>query len=120
MISPKEILKGCVVSYEGQPRIVKGVMDYIILEGTKEWIGGSLMNGEPISGFWLEKFGFEWDQMTYSKGRVWLAPGNCGFDVWVHGLHVGITRHIEYVHELQVLYFAVTSEHLQVPKIPKK
>lgn len=117
MVSPLEVMKGSILSFEGKSQIVKGVAEYIMFEGRKEWIGGSLISGEPITEQWLLKLGFESDQFTYSKGKVWLAPNNKGFDIFTNGLSAGITRHVEYLHELQVLFFAVTREHLIIPKL---
>ena len=121
-LSPKEIMKGAVVSYEGKTRIVKGVMDYIILEGTKEWIGGSLMNGEPLTEEWLMKLGFEWNDTFYNKGKLSITlagdsshpKGRVYFNSWAIWNHQP-----EYVHQLQVLFFSLTGEHLIVPKLPK-
>lgn len=116
MVSPKEILKGAVVSYEGKVQIVKSIGEYIMFEGWKEWVGPSLINGEPISEAWLERLGFVDDQHTYSRGRIWLAPGDKGFDVFTNGLSAGITTRIEYIHQLQCLYFVIIREHLIIPK----
>jgi len=110
-------MKGSILSFEGKCQIVKGVAEYIMFEGRKEWIGGSLINGEPISEIWLERLGFEYDQHTYSRGRVWLAPADAGYDVFLNGLSAGIATHIQYVHQLQVLYFSITGEHLKIPKL---
>lgn len=116
-VSPKEIMRGCILNYEGKSQIVKGVSEYIIFEGWKEWVGPSLINGEPLTPEWLERLGFEYDQHTYSRGRVWLAPGNITYDVFLHGLHAGVTTRIQCVHQLQVLYFAITGECLIIPKL---
>lgn len=125
-ISPKELLKGCIVSYEGQPRIVKGVMDYIILEGTKEWIGGSLMTGEPISEVWLDRFGFIKDKNGWYMPRTQFSLTDLFYPCWMDKMlwpkDVTNFKHlsIEYVHQLQCLFFSLNGEHLQLPKLPKK
>lgn len=121
-LSPKELLKGCIVSYEGRPRIVKGVMDYVILEGTKEWIGAGLMDGEPLTEQWLMKLGFEFNDAFYNKGKLSIAlagdtpyiKGRVYFNSWAIWEYQP-----EYVHQLQVLYLALAGEHLPVPKLPK-
>lgn len=112
MISPKEVQKGSIVSYEGKTRIVKGVMDYIILEGTKEWIGGSLIEGEPLNEQWLDRLGFgKPDEGTWSNGvmEVHLIDGH--FESQFSPVH------LLYIHQLQLQYFALTWEHLKIPKI---
>lgn len=113
-ISPREVLKGCIVSYEGRPRIVKGVMDYIILEGTKEWIGAGLMNGEPISTEWLERFGFKQETGNiFGNGKLVISfYGDC-----FKFIDSPITY--QYCHHLQILHFAITGQHLIVPRLPK-
>src|ERR1700748_2174755 len=122
-LGSKEVMKGAIVSYEGKTRIVKGVMDYFILEGTKEWIGGCMINGEPLTADWLVKFGFQKDNQFYNKGLVSVVlqgeggihlKGMVYFNSWAIWEHQP-----EYVHQLQVLYFALTRECLIVPKSPK-
>lgn len=111
-INPREVLKGSVVCYEGKVRIVKGVMDYIILEGTKEWIGGSLINGEPLTEVWLERIGFQkTDDNTWTNGPTEICFMDDHYE-----LNYSI-RHFNYVHEIQVLHFSLTGEHLKLPKI---
>lgn len=114
MISPKEVQKGSIVSYEGQARIVKGVMDYIILEGTKEWIGGSLINPEPISEVWLERFGFRQEEGNiFGNGKMVISFYLDAFKF------VDSMLTYQYVHQLQLLYFSLIGEHLVIPKIKK-
>lgn len=130
MISPKEIMKGCIVNYQGKARIVKGVMDYVILEGTKEWIGASLMNGEPITEVWLERFGFAkneegsfFKQLNLLNWGVSMIPPNIRTAQWTAAQgFVNVwqeLRLLEYCHQLQVMYFGLFQDHLPVPKLPK-
>lgn len=116
-ISSLEVMRGSILCYEGKVQKVKTVGEYIMFEGWREWVGPSLINGEPLSETWLERLGFEYDQHTYSRGRVWLAPGDASYDVFLHGLHTGPTTHIQYIHQLQILYFSITGEHLKIPKL---
>lgn len=129
-LSPKELMKGNIVSYEGRPRIVKGVMDYVILEGTKEWIGASLMNGEPITEVWLEKMSFENKEDYFFRAdptasRVLYIYRTEKPDVWMFDIESSSddgsvpTQAIMYIHELQILFFAITQQHLPTPKLPK-
>jgi len=113
MISPKEIMKGCVLSYDGKAQIVKGVSEYIIFEGTKEWVGGSMINGEPISEVWLERFGFVYDPQSFlwQCGPIVFHLNDGKFQLAPHG------RTYNYVHELQILYWVISGEHLKLPKL---
>jgi hypothetical protein len=114
MISVKEVMKGCILSYEGRAQVVKGISEYIIFEGKKEWIGGSLINGEPISEAWLDRLGFK---LTGQHG-IWgnekisivlLSDGTFSMN--------GCLIFNRYIHQLQVLIFAMTGEHLKLPKL---
>lgn len=131
MISPKEVQKGSIVSYEGKTRIVKGVMDYIILEGTKEWIGGSLINPEPISEVWLKNLGLSlvqegsMAQPTIYRKEYSRRLVISNFDIqyrggdewyWIDGNTI---VELQYVHQLQMLYFSLSGNHLVIPKIKK-
>lgn len=112
MISPKEVLKGCILSYEGKAQIVKGVSEYIIFEGKKEWVGGSLINGEPISEKWLEVFGFtKMDQDTWSDGKIDIVLNDGYFTTNCSRIKY------QYIHQIQVLSFALTGEHIKLPKL---
>lgn len=126
MISPNEILKGCVLCFEGKAQIVKGLAEYVMFEGKKEWVGGSLINGEPISEVWIEKLGFD----KYDADEFFRQSDMMNWGIRVSKIFTGDwvvfqgfanqwheLRRIEYVHQLQVLYFAVTGEYLKVPKI---
>jgi hypothetical protein len=127
MISPREIMRGSILSFEGKPQIVKGVAEYIIFEGRKEWIGGSLINGEPITEAWLTRFGFDMVQegsmaLPTIYRRIYcpvLVTTN--FDVQCRGdfrwMEGNANVELIFVHQLQVLYFAVTGEHLKLPKL---
>lgn len=125
MISVREILKGCIVSYEGQIRIVKGLSEYILLEGSKEWIGGSMINGEPLSETWLNEFGFEyrpdtipkrWNKKMDGQNSTWHLYESDG-EICFSPYEWNYTLKLKYVHQLQVLFFALTGEHLKIPKL---
>jgi len=105
-------MKGSILSFEGKPQVVKGVSEYIIFEGRKEWIGGSLIDGEPISEKWLVDLGFKCE-----TGNIW---GNGKLVISFYGdsfKFMDSNLIYEYVHQLQVLCFALTKEHLKLPKI---
>lgn len=113
MISPREIQKGSILSYDGKPQVVKNISDYICFEGYKEWVGGSLINGEPISEVWLERLGFQNHKgeslWTNHKITIDFHEGKFTFG--------GSLRVYEYVHHLQILQFAITGEYLTIPKL---
>lgn len=112
-VSPKEIMRGCILNYEGKSQIVKGVSEYIIFEGWKEWIGGSLINGEPITEWWLEQFGFHYDPPSHiwQKGPILFYLSDEGFRLGPKGVIYN------YIHELQILYWIIVKEHLKTPKL---
>lgn len=117
MVSPKEILKGSILFYDGKTRIVKGIGDYIQFEDMKEWIGPGLVQGEPISEVWLDQLGF-----AARDGEVW---SNSKMDVVFtsDNGHISVPyllREYMFIHELQLLHFTVTGAHLTVPKTKKK
>lgn len=66
----------------------------------------------PLTPEILEKCGFEFDTITFSKSYLLLAEGDNGFDVWVGGLSKVKLNPINYLHQLQNLYFALTGEEL--------
>lgn len=68
-VSPKDILKGSILCFEGQAQVVKAVSEFIMFENRKEWIGGSLINGEPISEEWLVRFGFRVMEQYDAEGK---------------------------------------------------
>jgi hypothetical protein len=127
MISPLEIQRGSILSHEGKAKKVKAVSELIMFEDAKAWIGGSMIEGEPISGPWLEHLGFQkeedgafyrqfellnWSVRIINTGLYsaeWIIFS--GFQNQWNELRV-----IHYLHELQLLFFALSGEHLKVPK----
>lgn len=89
---------------------------------TSEWTGTDIIGADfsinpiPLTEEWLEKFGFE------NKGEVQPAgyflnyvPIRFQYDVgWYDLGYDGIYHKIEYVHQLQNLYFALTGNELTV------
>lgn len=116
-ITPRNLMSGSVISYEGVVVMVKSVSpDFVILTDRKEWIGGSQVNPVPLTAYWLEGLGFtQMDENTWNKN---------GVDILFHGVGMFQCTHsrltYQYVHQLQGLYFALTEEHLVVPKLKKK
>lgn len=121
-LSPLELMRNSIVCFEGRTYKVKAISELILLEGRKEWIGGSLINGEPLSEEWLMKLGFQWEDTFYSKGKLSIIlsdegsypKGRVYFNSWAIKEHQP-----EYVHQLQMLYFSLFLEHLTIPKLPK-
>ena len=119
MISPLEIMRNSILCHEGKVKAVKAIGDYIQFADAKVWIGGSMVEGEPITPSWLERLKFQWDELTWGNKNVWLAPNDDAYDVFLHGISGGVSRRISYVHQLQLIYFAMIGEHLILPKLPK-
>lgn len=124
-ISPREVLVGSIVSYQGTTDIVKSVAQYIMLEGHKEWIGGSLIDGEPITSKWLIKLGFEergaddyFMQQDMMNWGMRVTKINDGTWVAFQGLGVQWSelRSVDYVHQLQGLFFYLMRGHLKILK----
>lgn len=80
----------------------------------------SLNEYEPITltEEWLLKFGADFDDITYQLGCLLLASNCDCFNVWYCTLTYGkLGIKINYVHQLQNLYFALTGEELQVKEL---
>ena len=79
----------------------------------------------PLTEEWLLKFGFVWE---LDKSYSLTINENFGLFIWVdlNTLHPiaelidsgdrVVVNHIEYIHELQNLYFALTGEELKLLK----
>lgn len=126
MISPLELMRNSIVCFEGRAYKVKSVSELIMLEGRKEWIGGSLINGEPISEVWMEKLGWELvdtDSWEYKKGdKLGMRIHKSLDGIWLVYFFTGNweqIRTIEFVHQLQGFYFFTTGKYLIVPKTIK-
>lgn len=69
----------------------------------------------PLSEEWLVTFWFEFDTVTWRKGRVMLSQGKSGkWAVWYGTLTHGRIDEcdIEFVHSLQNLIFILTQKEL--------
>lgn len=126
MISPLEIQKGSILCHEGKAKRVLAIGDYIQFEGKKEWIGGSMIEGEPLSEWWLEQFGFEyrpdtvpkrWNKKMISLHSTWYLYEGLDGDICFSPHEWNYTLKLKYVHQLQLLCFSLTGEHLKVPKL---
>jgi hypothetical protein len=127
-ISPREIMKGSVLLHEGKVKVVKTIGDYIMFEGGKEFIGGSMINGEPLSDKWLEIFGFEYDHtsfcwiwrdpMVQSRHIIVYVPDGKDMHYVKYSLsgEECLLHAIQYVHQLQVLFFGIIGSHLPIPR----
>jgi hypothetical protein len=116
-ITPRDLMSGSVVQHEGRIVKIKSVSpDFVVLEDRKEWLGGSFINGVPITEYWLQGLGFE-----AQDSNIWVKNG-------VHIVFYGVgifqtpvsPKTYQYVHELQVLYVALMQEHLVIPKLKKR
>ncbi len=78
----------------------------------------------PLTEEWLLKFGFEWKGLI-SKGRYLTIFTPCGKalvfkDNYFIFAGVTIETQIQYVHQLQNLYFALTREELKLKEDESK
>lgn len=124
-VNTKDILRGSILCFEGQAQQVKAVSEFIMFENRKEWIGGSLINGEPLSELWLERFGFEyrpdtmpkrWNKKMFGQNSTWHLYESDGV-ICFSPFEWNYTIKLEYVHQLQLLHFTLTGEQLTVPKL---
>lgn len=77
---------------------------------------GDHIHPVPLTEEWLLKFGLGYDNITYWKDEIMIAPNKDGvFNVWYHTLSYGkLYITIQYVHQLQNLYFALTGQELEL------
>lgn len=75
----------------------------------------------PLTEQWLIDFGFEkfGDNSSfylgcYEKGFIFDRYDSTQARIWWRGRYMGICQRLEYVHQLQNLYFALTGEELQL------
>ena len=83
-------------------------------------MGGRLTKGEevkpiPLTEEWLERFGFEYSDLNGDSG-LWKIPpfqiyGKYNQFIYEYALDVN------YVHQLQNLYFSLTGEELTIKTI---
>jgi hypothetical protein len=66
----------------------------------------------PLTQEWMVKFGFEYDRVTWFKINVMLVKRSSeGYSVFYGTGHLSEVT-LNYVHQLQNLYFALTGEEL--------
>lgn len=114
-----ELMRFSLVLFEGKLYKVKAVSELIMLEGKKEWLSAEFINGEPLSEDWLVKFGFEKVggldiSNTWSNGKIGITLHSTG----VFQFYASLITY-QYVHQLQMLHFILTEQHLPIPKLPK-
>ncbi|KAA2223021.1 hypothetical protein [Chryseobacterium sediminis] len=128
MIAPQELRLGNLIGYDGKIFKVKEIRNYIIVcdrgKGNVDFTSKEI---EPIelTEEWLLKFGFEkkaehnlkLDVLTrsiihaYTHGKVEIELGNRS------GYSFGYPE-VQFVHQLQNLYFALTGEELTIKEQP--
>lgn len=113
-----ELRIGNYVNRLGYPEQIKSIT---ISEGKRGYVAvqssGVITHNQiepiPLTEEWLLKLGFEkLENKFYSKGRFSYHKkyGWKIFENWVNGW-VGVQK-VEYVHQLQNLYFAISGEEL--------
>jgi len=80
----------------------------------------------PLTEEWLERFGFEdlskerYSNYYKNNGKVWILNVTIGTENWWCGSPSDINgkskhlRNVEFVHQLQNLYFALTGQELEL------
>lgn len=124
-ISPKEVMRGSILSFEGKACVVTGIREFLMVEGRKEWIGATFFEGEPISQIWLERLGFErtsvnewFRQLELLNWGIRIKHSAIGDWIVFQGFvnQWNELRIVKYIHQLQGLFFFLTTEHLQLHK----
>ena len=84
----------------------------ILINGTHRW-----WNPIPLTVEWLERFGFDVYDLQNRK-RAYQNNFNINLfkrgDIKISYKHRQLSIDLKYVHQLQNLYFALTSEELQI------
>lgn len=84
--------------------------DCVRLESFDTWTAIDCIAPIPLTTEWLERFGFEKINASgiryYNNGKI-----NITLDFSIN-YDAGQRTHIQYVHQLQTLYFALTGEEL--------
>ena len=124
MIQAKELRIGNLVNYSDSNSIFKviGISEFGIdcedeIETT--YMEFDNFNPIPLTEDWLLKFGFEKgiDKVYYIKSKfiyikVFEKIGHVLLCRDKYDEHIKISDNIEYVHQLQNLYFAITNKEL--------
>lgn len=123
MIQANELRLGNLIDFEGLPSVVKeidsqGVVVFIGETGETEWIDLFQFNPIPLTEEILLKCGFEkiennWKVLSYSNVFYfsWERLAGSAFSLDNESIYL---PHIEYLHQLQNLYFALTGEELEI------
>ena len=75
-------------------------------------VDSATVNSIPFTEEWLLRFGFEKVNSTWYKGRLSKFRVNVAFDIEYSNHWLDIR--IDFVHQLQNLYFALTGEELTI------
>ena len=130
MIDIKELRIGNLVSYDGRvfeiDTIAKEFPTLNTIEfgiGVVDWMN---INPIPLTEEWLIKFGFEKDDV-FDEFFTYLPIHDLCMDKLSFRVDEGficyesikyrtLLKHIQYVHSLQNLYFALTNQELEIKK----
>lgn len=128
MISPLEIQRFSILCHDGKVKKVKAVSELILFEGEKAWIGGSMVDGEPLTEDWLTKLSF----VKTDNEFYWADPKTSRIiyvmhhkeDIYLVSMSVASKeptniRLVSYVHQIQLTFFGIIGEHLALPKLKK-
>lgn len=104
-----------VINIDGESGVIR------VKTGNEFYLTSSFINGIPLTPEWLERCGFEKSYSAYLNGIIYMYEGpgywnnQKGWPVGIRDeVSMRIVRCIEYVHQLQNLYFALTGEELTI------
>lgn len=109
MIKPEELRIGNWVMGDNGPVQIEPNSFQNIFNGSYD------QDPIPLTEEWLAKFGFEYREMNLgyvkeaTEGNIYISKK---FTFEFDGFNIGMQREIQYVHQLQNLYFALTGEEL--------
>lgn len=68
---------------------------------------------------WLDRLGFDSDTITHCISDFCLANYKSGIYYLLNGKLGSVRKKIDYVHQLQNLYFALTGQELEIKQLIK-
>ncbi len=118
MIQAKDLRIGNYIdtAYKGKPKQIERITEIVVDAGNIKGLSYSSLKPIPLTEEWLIKFGFEIykgvEDIHYSHNNFWDIDRRIGGN-YFRCDHLEL-ENIKYVHQLQNLYFALTSEELTI------
>lgn len=117
MIKPNELRIGNIVLVQGKPVKITGIIHDNIYFGSEFYVRVRLHQSEPIplTPEILEKCGFKLDVEVYEQAGFYpCIIKNKMNEGWRMDFGEYVTNELNYLHQLQNLYFALTGTELEI------